>query len=202
VTYDGLTARFSFSCPATGGAARVRLSAFRTVERLPGAAHPAVYDLTFACPLCGELHESLASHDELDWAPVSPPETPEFYNVMTGRLESAVGELADQAAAHIRQGRWPWCFFCYLEQRPRPVFPSAFRFLAPSENGIVLAAGCPGCGRTSVNVVSEEHVDVPFYSDAEVGVVERVFAPELSLQDLAEELASRALSASRRRLAA
>ena len=37
--YDALTGRFTFPCPARGEA-RVTLSAFRQLERLPGAAHP------------------------------------------------------------------------------------------------------------------------------------------------------------------
>jgi len=201
VVYDGLTARYAFSCPATGQTARVRLSAFRTVERLPGSAHPAVYDVTFACPLCRQTHQGLAPHDELDWAPVSAP-APDFYNVMTGRLEPAAPDLADHAAAQIRSGRWPWCFYCYLERRPQPVFPSAFRLVVPGPEGIVLGAGCPGCDRTSVNVVSEAHLDVPFYSDREIGVVEDVFSADLSPLELADALASRADGATRLRLAA
>jgi hypothetical protein len=31
------------------------------------------------------------------------------------------------------------------------------------------------CGRVSVNLVSPEHVDVPFHNDREVGVVAHVF---------------------------
>ena len=46
--YDPLTSTYSFSCPH-GHEAHVRLSAFRTLERLPGAAHPAVYRIQFAC---------------------------------------------------------------------------------------------------------------------------------------------------------
>ena len=66
--YDALTGRFTFPCPARGEA-RVTLSAFRQLERLPGAAHPAVFQVLFACG-CGEEHEGLVTHDELDWAPL------------------------------------------------------------------------------------------------------------------------------------
>ena len=45
------------------------LSAFRQLERLPGAAHPAVYRIVFECS-CGGRHEGLVSHDDLDWAPL------------------------------------------------------------------------------------------------------------------------------------
>ena len=38
--YDALTTRYTFACPAQGETS-VRLSAFREVDRLPGASHPA-----------------------------------------------------------------------------------------------------------------------------------------------------------------
>src|SRR5581483_2909465 len=84
------------------------------------------------------------------------------------------------AARRIGAGEWPWSFFCYPEQRPRPVFPSAFFLLAPGGRGDVvgLAVRCPACGSVSVNLVSEQHVDVPFHNDGEVGVVEHVFAAD------------------------
>jgi hypothetical protein len=66
--YDALTTRYAFSCPRRGEA-RVRLSAFRELERLPGAAHPALYQVVFECS-CGEEHPGLVSDDELDWAPL------------------------------------------------------------------------------------------------------------------------------------
>ena len=66
----------------------------------------------------------------------------------------------------------------HLEDVPRPVTPSAFRFLVPRENGLGLAARCPSCHATSVNVVTAEHVDVPFHCDAHVGVAAHVFWDE------------------------
>jgi hypothetical protein len=67
-----------------------------------------------------------------------------------------------------------------------------------------LAVECPGCANTSVNVVSHEHVDVPFYNDRRVGVVEHVFAldRERALAAVRDELDSGAFDASRRDLAA
>jgi hypothetical protein len=177
---------------------QVRLSRFRRVERLPGPSHPAVYDVAFSCT-CGEEHDGLVTHDELDWAPVGA-EDPAFFNVMTGRLESTSAELVEQAASNIKRGRWPWCFFCYSEERPRPVYPSAFRVVAPQEDRIVLAAGCPACGRTSANLVSAEHLDIPFYSDLEIDVVERVFPAGLGIGALAEALGAGRLETGPRRL--
>jgi hypothetical protein len=175
--YDALTGRYTFTCPARGES-RVALSAFRTLERLPGAAHPAVYRIRFACP-CGDEHDGLVSHVELDWAPLGL-EDRVFLNLMTDRLEPLAGELGDLAATRIGAGEWPWSFFCYPEERARPVFPSSFFVLAPGDGSLGLAVRCPHCRRTSVNLVSHEHVDLPFHNDAEVGVVEHVFGDDVA----------------------
>jgi hypothetical protein len=202
--YDGLTGRYAFACPA-GGEVRVPLSDFRTLERLPGAFHPAVYKVTFSCS-CGSDHEGLVSHDDLDWAPLGTAEGEFFHNLMTGRLESAAEEFLDLAAGHIGVGRWPWSFFCFPEERPRPVFPSAFVALAPGDGrkGVGVAVECPSCARTSVNLVSRPHVDVPFYNDGRVAVVEHLFSfdREETLALFREDLHSSVFDARRRDLAA
>jgi hypothetical protein len=199
--YDGLTGRYTFSCPVKGEMS-VPLSQFRTLERLPGASHPAVFKITFACG-CGDEHEGLVAHDELDWAPLGAPGT-SFHNVMTGQLEPVAAELFDLAAQRIKAGTWPWSFFCYPEERPRPVFPSSFRIVAPAAEGVGVAVGCPACSRTSVNLVSRDHVDVPFYNDRRIGVVEHIFGRdrEISLAAFREELYSASFDACRRDLAA
>jgi len=187
--YDALTGRFTFACPAHGEA-HVTLSAFRELRRLPGAAHPAVYRVLFACG-CGEEHEGLVSHDDLDWAPLGL-QGGVFFNFMTARFDGIETELGDLAARRIQSGEWPWSFFCYPEERPRPVFPSSFFLLAPGDGSLGLAVRCPACQRTSVNVVSHLHVDVPWHNDVEIGVVEHLFAEDLeqTLQEFREELYS------------
>ena len=197
--YDGLTGRYTFGCPATGEA-RVRLSRFRSLERLEGASHPAVFHIGFACP-CGEEHAGLVSHDELDWAPLGGAAAA-FFNLMTRRLEPAVDDLLARAASEIGAGAWPWTFFCFPEGRPRPVFPSAFRALVPATGGVGLAVCCPWCSGTSINLVSTRHVDEPFYNDSRVGVIEHVFdADRDALVDaFREELDSGAFDARRREL--
>jgi hypothetical protein len=55
------------------------------------------------------------------------------------------------------------------------VTPSAFALIAPGEGSLGIAVQCPVCSAVSVNLVSREHVDVPFWNDARVGVVEHVF---------------------------
>ena len=197
--YDALSGRYTFRCPS-GGEACVRLSAFRSVARLPGAAHPAVFRVTFACP-CGHEHDGLVSHDELDWAPLGAVAAA-FFNVMTGRLESATEELLARAAAQIGAGVWPWSFFCYPEGRARPVFPSSFRVLAPADERVGVAVRCPGCEGTSVNLVTHRHVDEPFFNDARVDVVEHIFAGdhETLVAAFRDELESGAFDARRRAL--
>ena len=199
--YDGLTGRYTFSCPARGEVS-LPLSSFRVLDRLPGASHPAVFKVTFSCK-CGEEHEGLVSHDELDCAPLAGSDAA-FLNLMTSRLETAVDELLDVAAARIGAGEWPWSFFCYPEERPQPVFPSAFRVLAGGEDRLGLAVECPACSRTSVNLVTRPHVDVPFYNDRKIDVVEHIFSGdrETTLAAFRAELASGAFDARRRDLAA
>jgi hypothetical protein len=170
--YDALTSRYTFSCPVRGET-RVTLSAFRAIERLPGAAHPAVYRVTFDCS-CGGEHDGLVTHDDLDWAPLGLAEGT-FLNLMTARTEDLAGELGDLAARRIQAGEWPWTFFCYPEERPRPVFPSSFFLLAAADRSIGIAVLCPTCARVSVNLVSHSHVDLPFHNDREIGVVRHVF---------------------------
>src|SRR3954465_13386272 len=194
--YDALTGRFTFACPARGEA-RVTLSSFRQIERLPGAAHPAAYRGLFE-GACGEEHDGLVTPDDLDWAPLGL-EGGVFFNLMTATLDSVATEFGDTAARRIEAGEWPWSFFCYPEERPRPVFPSSFFLLAPGDGSLGLAVRCPACLRTSVNLVSHEHVDVPFHNDREVGVVEHVFADDVhaAIEEFRTELWSARFDARR-----
>ncbi len=196
--YDALTARYTFSCPAHGES-KVRLSAFRTLERLPGAAHPAVYSVRFSCP-CGEDHVGLVAHDELDWLPLGL-DSGVFLNLMTARIEAAALELGDRAATLIQKGEWPWSFFCYPEERPRPVFPSSFFLLSPgaSRDACAVAVRCPACARVSVNLVSPHHLDLPFHNDRQVGVLEQVFPADTAttVEEFHAELHSASFDARR-----
>ena len=197
--YDALTSTYTFSCPIHGET-RVSLSRFRRLEQLPGARHPAVYRVEFACG-CGAEHPGLVSHDDLDWAPLGLQDETRFVNLMTSKVEAVASELSDVAAARIKAGEWPWSFFCWPEERPRPVFPSAFRLLAPTISGdrVGVAVRCPVCGKVSVNLVSRAHVDVPFVNDREVGVVEHVFERDAaaSVAEFRAELESESFDARR-----
>jgi hypothetical protein len=162
--YDALKSRYTFSCPVRG-------------ERLEGTAHPVVYRVTFACA-CGGEHPGLVAHDDLDWAPLGFGGD-RFFNVMTARLEELTTELSDLAARRIAGGEWPWSFFCYPEERPRPVFPSSFFLLAGGGASVGVAVRCPVCTSVSINLVSEPHVDLPFHNDHEIGVVPHVFTADV-----------------------
>lgn len=186
------------SCPERGETS-VTLSSFRRLERLPGAAHPAVFAITFACA-CGGEHPGLVSHDDLDWAPLGLG-AGVYVDLMTDRAGSTGAELGDVAASLIRAGQWPWSFFCYAEDRPKPVFPSAFMLLAPGSSGglVGVAVRCPDCESRSINLVSQAHIDLPFHNDARVGVVEHVFAAdaERALDEFRHELYSGAFDTRR-----
>jgi hypothetical protein len=187
---DALTGRYRLPCPTTGSCG-VRLSSFREIERLPGAAHPAVYRVAFACA-CGDEHTALVGHDALDWAPLGITGEGSFVNLMTSRPDELADELCAIASSHIGRGEWPWSFFCYLEDAPRPVTPSAFRLLVPCADALGLAVRCPACASTSVNLVTPSHVDVPYHSDARVGVATHVFTEDelRTIADFRAELAS------------
>jgi predicted RNA-binding Zn-ribbon protein involved in translation (DUF1610 family) len=178
--YDTLTTSYTFSCPVHGEA-HVRLSRFRRLQELPGAQSPAVYAVEFDCG-CGNAHPGLVSHVDLDWTPLGLEESRPFLNLMTSRMEETAGELSELAAARIKAGEWPWSFFCWPEERPRPVFPSSFRLLAPALSGdqLGVAVRCPACGKVSVNLVSRAHIDVPFVNDRVVGVVGHLFTDDVT----------------------
>ena len=196
--YDAIRTRYTFSCPSRGES-HVRLHDFRELQRLPGAAHPAVFRVRYVCA-CGDDHVGLVSHDELDWAPLGLQKGV-FLNLMTDRVEPFESEFGDLAARRIGAGEWPWSFFCYPEERPRPVFPSMFWLLAPgaTSGSIGLAVRCPACLRVSINIVSPEHVDVPFHNDRAVGVVRHVFEDDAlrTIEEFESELYSSAFDARR-----
>src|SRR4029079_5747019 len=197
--YDALTTSYRLSCPQHGETS-VRLSRFRSLEGLPGPHHPAVYRIVFACG-CGEEPPALVRHDELGLAPLGREEDRHFVNLMTSRADPLGAELTELAAQRIKAGEWPWIFFCWPEDRPRPVFPSAFRLLTESAPAgrVGVAVCCPVCGRVSVNLVSREHLDLPFHNDREVGVVRHVFADDAAatIDAFTEELYSASFDARR-----
>lgn len=188
--YDPLTSTYSFACPH-GNQETVPLSSFRRLSRLPGPAHPAVYGIEFACR-CGDLHHGLLTQAELDWGHLGTSVDLTFRNLMTARDEALAVELVDAAAVRIGAGEWPWSFYCYPEGRARPVTPSSFALIAPGSGLFGVAVECPVCAAVSLNVVTQEHVDIPFRNDTTVGVVSHVFSRDAdrALEEFQEELTS------------
>jgi hypothetical protein len=176
--YDPLRSTYTLACPHLGET-QVRLSSFRFLERLPGTAHPAVFGISFECP-CGKEHPALISHHDLDLAPLGSSSEVTFRNVMTASDDALAAELAELAAVHIRAGEWPWSFYCIVEEGPRPITPSSIVLIAPTYGSLGLellglAVRCPSCSSLSVNLVSHAHVDIPFWNDRRVGVVDHTF---------------------------
>ena len=173
--WDALRHSYRFRCPE-GAAERgpVPLSAFRSVERLSGPAHPAVFQVVHECAVCGGEHAALAPHDELDHAPLASTLQLAFWNPMTGRVEGDLGhELSQAAADHLRRGRWPWSFWCSAERRLQPGYPSSLRFVAKHDRLVGVAVTCAACGESSLNLVTRRHLDEPFFHDPVVHSLER-----------------------------
>jgi hypothetical protein len=80
-----------------------------------------------------------------------------------------------------------------------------FWLLAPGNGSgsVGLAVRCPACLCVSINIVSAAHVDVPFYNDAAVGVVDHVFRDDAlqTIEAFRAELDSSAFDAAPTRAA-
>lgn len=176
--FDQLRNRYSLRCPSTDESVWVPVSAFRTIRRLRGATSPAVFRVAFDCP-CGLRHESLVSHDALDWQPLGTDSAETFTNLLTGRRELLATELVEQATDQLRKGRWPWSFWCHPESGMRPGFPSSLRFVTPEhdhgDDRVGVLVRCFTCERHTVNIVSRDHLDVPWHNDPAIAFVAQVF---------------------------
>jgi hypothetical protein len=204
--YDRMRAAYRFHCPHLPGGGRrlVRLSAFRSVERLAGAAHPAVFRVAYACA-CGDDHVGLVDHGDLDTVGAGAEEV-RFTNLMTGRAEPVTTELDEIARFELGRGNWPWRLYCVREASLKPVFPSSLTLVAPAARGgedlVGVAVRCPTCGSVSVNLVSCAHLDVPFHHDRVVRFVDRPFGDgrDLTLERFHQHLYSASFDADRARL--
>jgi hypothetical protein len=198
--YDVIRASYQFHCPLHphGELHAVALSRFRSIERLPGAAHPAVFRVTYRCD-CGDDHVGLVAHDDLDYTPIGVAQVT-FRNLLTGRTEPVGAELLDLARAQVQRGNWPWQLYCGREAKLKPVFPSSLTMVCPAESELVgVAMLCPSCGELSLNVVSESHLDVPFYHDPVVRLIDRPFGDrrDLTLDSFHDQLWSAGFDAAR-----
>ena len=79
---------------------------------------------------------------------------------------------------------------CRLLSFVRP--SSSFVAVAPGPRTYGLAIRCPACEALSVNLVTQLHVDLPFWNDPSVGVVDHVFAKDAfrAVDDFRSELYS------------
>jgi hypothetical protein len=177
--FDQLRNQYSLRCPAQDERTWVAVSAFRRIRRLRGAAAPAVFRVEFDCGACGDVHETLVTHDRLDWAPLGTETSETFTNLLTGRRELLATELVEVATEQLRRGRWPWSFWCHPESAMRPGFPSSLRFVTPEHDHGTERVGvlvrCFSCARHTVNIVSRAHLDVPWHNDRRIGYVAQVF---------------------------
>ncbi len=193
--YDVLRASYRFHCPhrPEDELTRIGLSSFRSLDRLPGAVHPAVYRVAYDCE-CGQQHLGLVSHTDLDYGPLGMVEV-EYRNLLTGRTEPIGAELAELARCEVQKGNWPWRLYCCREGCIKPVFPSSLAMVLPHERGdelVGVAMVCPSCGEVSINLVSQPHLDVPFFHDRVVRFVERPFgdARDLTVERFHDHLHS------------
>lgn len=177
--YDALRNQYRLRCSALEDHVWVAISSFRTIRRLRGAASPPVYRVEYDCP-CGSRHESLVTHDRLDYEPIVGDSTQTFTNLLTGTRELVGAELGELAAGLIKQGRWPWTFWCHPESAARPGFPSSLRLIsAEHDHGderLGVLVRCFSCSRLTVNLVTRQHLDVPFYNDRRISFIPQVFA--------------------------
>ena len=115
-----------------------------------------------------------SSHDELDWAkPLAGAETP-FVNLMTARSRRPRPRLPELAFTDFKAGDWLRSFFFATRKSSR--VPSSLPPSGPlsGDERVGVAAvsrvradvGQPGQPRT--------HVDVPFYNDRRVDVVDSI----------------------------
>ncbi len=114
----------------------MRLSRFRRLEELPGRAAPVrlpgrvrVRVRRPSTPASSRTTTSTGRRS-------ASSEESTFVNLMTSNARLARRRARRiSPRTRIRAGEWPWSFFCWPEDRPRPVFPSAFRLLADSGVG-------------------------------------------------------------------
>lgn len=179
--FDSIRNRYELTCPEQETRVPIAVSAFRVIRRLRGASRPAVFRVEFDCT-CGDRHESLVTHDRLDWEPLGTESTETYTDLLTGRRELLASELVEHAAAQLRRGSWPWVFWCHPESALRPGFPSHLRLITPEhdhgDGRVGTLVRCATCERHTVNIVSRDHLDVPWHNDAHIAFVAETFDGE------------------------
>jgi hypothetical protein len=172
--FDTIRNQYRLRCPAADEPVWTSISSFRTIKRLRGASTPAVFRVTYDCS-CGTAHESLVTHDTLDYEPLATEATATFTNLLTGTRELLAHELGTMAGDLIKRGNWPWTFWCHPESAARPGFPSSLRMVTPNhdhgDERLGVLVRCFTCSRLTVNLVTRDHLDVPFHNDPRIAYV-------------------------------
>lgn len=177
--FDALRNQYKLRCALTGESVWISISKFRAVKRLRGASVPAVFRVQYNCS-CNCDHEALITHDTLDYQPLATEATTPFVNLLTGSRELLATELAEVSSSKIRRGNWPWTFYCFAESTHRPGFPSSLRMVSPltHEHGdnehLGVLVRCSSCERMTINLVTRQHLDVPFFNDEKIHFVDRL----------------------------
>lgn len=155
--FDAIAGGWDAVCRESGSHGVVRLSAFRRVERLPGAGAPPAHVVTYRCgDGCGGQHQLLMSSEELDWLPVATGFAP-HYDLMTGRMAHDPDAGIDLWWRAMRRGRWPVTVACEHHPAPVPAWPSCLRALEPDAEPegrwFLVHFTCPACGRPGSQVM-------------------------------------------------
>lgn len=200
--YDALAQAFRLRCPVTGVLALHRLSAVRSVERVPGCSRPPVHRVAFDCAQCGAEHPALLSEHDLDCGVVAPGAAGVYFDLMTSAMRGLDADLRELAAFAIQRGSWPWTFYCVREQATRPALPSQIERLEVGGPGAGVAIRCAACGWLSINLCSLRHVDEPFYNDPILHFAPRPVDDQLTVERFRDVLWSTRFDSERNDLAA
>ena len=177
--YDALTTRYTFACPARGETS-VRLSAFRrgrpAARRRPPGRVPRPLRLRLRR---GTPRPRLTRPTRLGAArPRRARDVPEPDDSPTRAARLGVRRPDDPPRSRPESGPGASSATPRSDRGPCSRPSSASSPQAHPTASIGLAVLCPACVRISINLVTHEHVDLPFHNDAEIGVVQHVFTSD------------------------
>jgi len=162
--FDAISGGWDAVCSESGSHGVLRLSAFRRLERLPGAARPPAHLVTYRChDGCGGHHTVLMSGEELDWRPISTG-LPPHYDLMTGRMDQELDGGLGLWWRSMRAGHWPVTLRCERHATPVPAWPSCLRALEPDDehrvSWLLVHYTCPLCERDGTQVMRPEALEL------------------------------------------
>lgn len=161
-SFDALTGGWDAICGSSGARETLRLSAFRTVRRLPGPTAPPAHVVRYRCG-CGDDHDLLMSSVELDWAPIQSA-FGEHYDLMTGRMAQDPDAGVDLWWRSMKRGHWPVTLNCAHHPTPVPAWPSCLRALEPDDerdvSHLLVHYECPLCERRGMQLMRPEALEL------------------------------------------